>query len=107
MSYYQRKAQGYQQLTVAGTAVGLTMPTGAIDTGPNSATVVTKKNVSFVFIRCSTANVRWRDDGTDPDASTGVPLNAGETLEYDGNPARIKFIRTGGTSAVLDVSFYG
>lgn len=58
------------------------------------------------MIRCATANVRWRDDGTAPTASVGVPLNAGEELDYDGNQAVIQFIRTGAADATLDISYY-
>lgn len=79
----------------------MTIPT---TTAPSGATV--NKKVSYVTIRCATANVRWRDDGTDPTATVGVPLNAGEILEYDGNPAAIKFIRTASTDAALDISYY-
>lgn len=88
------------QLAVSSSAVGLTIPT---ETAPGGAT--RNKNVSYATIRCATANVRWRDDGTDPTASVGMPLSVGEELVYDGNPAAIKFIRQS-ADATLDISFY-
>lgn len=89
--YYQRSPRGYQQLTVSSTAVSLTIPAG--------------KRVTFALVRCSTANVRYRDDGTDPTATVGEPLLAGEVLEYDANVAAVKFIRQS-ADATLDISYY-
>jgi hypothetical protein len=85
---------------VSSAAVGLTIPT---ETAASGAT--RNKRVNNVLIRCATANVRWRDDGTDPTASVGVPLNAGEVLSYDGNPQAIKFIRQS-ADATLDIAMY-
>lgn len=86
---------GYQQLTVSSAAVGLTLPAASNNvTGPR-----------YAVIRCATANVRWRDDGTNPSATVGVPLNVGEILEYDGNLSAIKFIRVS-ADATLDISYY-
>lgn len=84
---------GYQQLTVSTTSVGLTVP----------ATVA---EANFALIRCSTNDVRWRDDGTDPTATVGVPLKANETLEYDGRLRVIEFIRSGAADATLDITYY-
>lgn len=44
------------------------------------------------IIQAINQNVRWRDDGTDPDASTGMVLHAGESMLYTGNLRKIKFI---------------
>ena len=62
---------------------------------------------NYAVLRPETGNVRWRDDGTAPTAaiSGGVPLNIGETLEYDGEIARFQFISTAG-SATLNVVLY-
>lgn len=84
----RRNPLGYQQLSVS-TAASLTVPAGA----------------DFATIRCSTANTRWRDDGSAPTASVGVPLNAGEVLSYDGKLGAIQFIAQSGT-ATLDISYY-
>jgi hypothetical protein len=86
------RPRGYEQLTVAGTAVGFaSIPA----TGPELA-----------LIDCETADVRWRDDGTNPTASVGKLLRVGDELAYDGNMSDIKFIRTGSTSATLNISYY-
>jgi hypothetical protein len=52
-----------------------------------------------------TVGVRWRDDGTDPTASVGMPLAAGVPFAYDGDLTRIRFIQQS-ASAVLNVSYY-
>lgn len=93
-------------MTVSTSAVGFTIPTGTILTGDLAGSGSVPKHVGYAVVRCATANVRWRDDGTDPSATVGVPLNVGEELDYDGNPAKIKFIRTGAADATLDISYY-
>jgi hypothetical protein len=80
---------GYQQITSLSAATALTVPDGAV----------------FAMIRADTQAVRWRDDGTSPTASVGVPLDADDTLNYEGDLDAIKFIeQTAG--AVLDVTYY-
>jgi hypothetical protein len=49
--------------------------------------------------------VRWRDDGTAPTASVGMPLAVGVPLQYDGDLTNIKFIETA-ASAKLNISYY-
>jgi hypothetical protein len=86
-----KKQVGYEQLSVAGTAVTLaSIPQGAVE----------------ALIRVSTANIRWRGDGTAPDATTGQPQYVDEEFRLVGALEKYKFIRTGSTSAVLDVSYY-
>lgn len=82
---------GYQQITSLSSAVGLTLPSG---TKPN-----------FCLIRPLTQSVRWRDDGTNPSGTVGMPLAPGDTLEYDGDLNKIKFIETA-ASAELNISYY-
>lgn len=59
------------------------------------------------FITAETAQCRYRYDGSDPTASEGHLLNSGDTLTLVGLGAISKFraIRTGGTSAVLKVTY--
>lgn len=83
------KPKGYQQITVVSASVGLTVPSGAV----------------IALIRANTQAVRWRDDGVPPTAAIGVPLAAGETLQYEGDLAAIRFIEQT-ASAALDVSYY-
>lgn len=82
--------RGYSQITSLSSAAGI----GDI---PRQATVA--------VITVGAQSVRWRDDGTNPTATVGMPLSAGDTLIYDGDLSAIKFIETA-ASAKLNVSFY-
>ena len=84
--------RGYQQLTGLDVAQALTLPPGA----------------NFALIRCTGGNVRWRDDGGVPTATTGQPLNVGEELTYDavlGLP-ELRFIEQSATAEV-SITYYG
>ena len=83
---------GYQQLTVTGTAVALTVPSNA-----NSATIVVEDN-----------GVRFRDDGTNPTAGIGMPLYQNQSIQLQSRSMleAIKFIRVSATSATLNISYY-
>jgi hypothetical protein len=52
-----------------------------------------------------TQAVRWRDDGTDPTASVGMPLATGVSLSYDGDLKAVRFIQQS-ASAIINVSYY-
>ena len=80
---------GYQQITDLSSAVALTVPSGA----------------TLALIVAETQNVRWRDDGTNPTASVGMPIFVGASLSYDGDLSRIKFIQET-ASAKLNISYY-
>ena len=80
---------GYQQITSLSSATGLTVPQGT----------------TLALIVPETNNVRWRDDGTAPTASVGMPIYLGASLSYDGDFNRIKFIETT-ASAKLNISYY-
>ena len=58
-----------------------------------------------MLITPETNTVRWRDDGTNPTASVGMPLAAGVTLQYDGDLKKIKFIEQT-ASAKINISYY-
>lgn len=79
---------GYQQISSFSTAQSLTAPSGAL----------------YATIE-ATAAVNYRDDGTAPTASTGMPLAANTTLWYVGNLAAIQIIPQTG-SATLNVLYY-
>jgi len=87
---YQYTPLGYVQITNLSSAVGL----GSIPTG---ATVA--------FLSCEGAELRYRDDGTNPTASVGMPIYAGQVLEYSGTLSAIKIIQTS-SNGILNVSFY-
>ena len=80
---------GYQQITSLSSATGLTVPQGA----------------TLALIVPETQNVRWRDDGTDPTASVGMPIFVGASLSYDGDFNKIRFIQET-ASAKLNISYY-
>jgi hypothetical protein len=90
---------GYQQITSLSSAQGLTVPAVT----PNGGGLNAKP--SFALIVAEGQAVRWRDDGTAPTASVGMPLAVGVPLQYDGDLNKIKFIeQTGG--AKLNISYY-
>jgi hypothetical protein len=80
---------GYQQIVALSAATALTVPEGA----------------TVAVIESEAQGVRWRDDGTDPTAAIGMPIPSGETLEYSGNLAALRFIEEA-ASAKLNVSYY-
>ena len=88
---------GFQQITSLGSSTALTIPTK--DAQGNTC----KPNA--VLLQPETQNVRWRDDGTAPTASVGMPLATGTSLSYDGDLKAIRFIQQT-ASAVLNVSYY-
>ena len=80
---------GYQQITDLSSAVSLTVPTGA----------------TCALIIPLTQAVRWRDDGTAPSASVGMPLTTDTAFSYDGDLNAIQFFEQA-ASAELNVSYY-
>lgn len=82
---------GYQRITPAATATGLTIPAGTV----------------MAMITPETQDIRWRADGTDPTASVGYPLPVGAELTCDtSNLPRWKCIdQTLG--AVVNVMYFG
>ena len=89
---------GYQQITSLSSAQSLTVPQVDPVTGLNAKPTI-------ALITPETNGVRWRDDGTAPTASVGMPLAAGVTLQYDGDLSRIRFIEQT-ASAKLNISYY-
>ena len=83
---------GYQQIDTAtlATSTALTVPSGA--------------RIALVVVGGGQA-VRWRDDGSDPSGTVGMPVADGATLPYAGDLTAIRFIRVA-SGAVLNVSFY-
>lgn len=86
---YTTNCLGYQQITSLSSATALTVPTGA----------------TRALIAPLTQTVRWRDDGTNPTASVGMPVAAGTYLSYDGDLNRIRFIEAS-ASAELNITYY-
>lgn len=94
---FNLKVVGFETLTVAASAVGPTEGTFSPAGGMADYAL---------FGPLETAQVRWRDDGTAPTASVGHLLEVGQVLEFDGKLSKLQFIRTGGTSGALPVSYY-
>jgi hypothetical protein len=85
--------KGYQQITSLSSATSLTVPDGCF----------------MAIITPETQGVRWRDDGTAPTASVGMPLSAGASFKYTGGYdglKALKFIEQA-ASAKLNVAYYG
>lgn len=81
---------GYQQITSLSGATKLTVPEGAV----------------LAVIRCEAETVRWRDDGTAPTASIGMPMTPTDPpFVYTADLAAIEFIAATG-SPVLNISYY-
>jgi len=87
---------GYQQFTAAA-STGLTVPVRDINGLSSTPTVA--------IVVPEGQGVRWRDDGTAPTATVGMPLAAGATLVYDGDLTRIRFIQQAAT-ATINVVYY-
>lgn len=89
---------GYQQINGVTSGTSLTVPSVDPVTGlsamPTHAVIVAESQT-----------VRWRDDGTNPTASVGMPLTPGSTFIYDGDLKRIRFIQTV-TGATLNITYY-
>lgn len=89
----ERKPEGYGQVTVSTTAVSLpSIPAKA----------------SYAIVNISDQPVRYRDDGTAPTASVGMPVAATDEIVLV-SPKQIEdflVIRSGGTDAELNVSYY-
>ena len=80
---------GYKQYTSLGSSTSLAPPPRA----------------RVALIQTSTQGIRWRDDGTDPTSSVGMPLPAGRDFLYTGNLQDFRMIEdTAG--AEVNVSFY-
>lgn len=89
MAVLRPAPKGYQQISGASSATGLTVPSGA----------------DFAVIQALSQNARWRDDGTSPTASAGMQLAAGDSMRYDGDLSAIEFIEEA-ASTEINVAYY-
>lgn len=82
---------GYQQITSLSSAQALTVPTGA----------------TYAVVTPETQGVRFRDDGTNPTASVGMPIAVGNSWTFTGATilAALKFIEQT-SSAKLNIEYY-
>lgn len=80
---------GYQQITSLSTSTALTVPAGA----------------TMALISVEGAAIRYRDDGTAPTASIGMPIAVGQAFQYTGTLSLIRFIQQS-SSATINVLYY-
>lgn len=84
--------KGYQQI--------------AASTLANATTLTVPDGARYALIVPEQAGVRYRDDGTSPTSTVGMPMAAGDSLWYTGRLQSISFIRTD-TTTVLNILYYG
>lgn len=91
-----QEASTFEQIVVGSTAVGIASAT----TNPTG-----RQQMNTCSARLETAEIRFRDDGTDPTATTGTPMDDNDVLTITGNAVarRIRFIRSTGISGTLTV----
>ena len=85
-----QKPLGYQQYTSLGTAIGLSNI-------PATATL------AVIYVEA--AAIRWRDDGTAPTSSIGMPVSAGQSFAHFGFLPNLQFIQSA-SGAIINVSYY-
>lgn len=96
---YTYQPLGYCQMTSVATAKALA--TANCTTG----SVPTQVNNAIAEICVSGAAIRYRDDGTAPTASIGIPVAAGNCFQYSGNIPGLQIIQQA-ASATIDATFY-
>lgn len=82
--------KGYQQITSLSSAASLTVPAGA-----TCAEIVVEG-----------AAIRWREDGTNPTASVGMPMDAGTSRFHTTALTAFRAIQQA-SGAVLNIHYYG
>ena len=84
------RALGYQQIVGLAASTALTVPAGT----------------SYALVIAEAQAVRWRDDGTAPTASVGMPLAVGVEEKFSSSSfASLRFIQQTAT-ANLNVAYY-
>lgn len=97
---FQYHPMGYCQITSLSSAVA--MATASCSTGSVPAQAV------IAEICVSAAAIRYRDDGTAPTTSLGIPVGAGTCFPYAvsaGGFGQLQIIQQT-SGAIVDVSFY-
>lgn len=85
---------GYCQITSISAAKLLSSCSGGIPAGANA-----------VVLEAEAQAIRYRDDGTAPTATVGMPIAVGGTIFYPGTLSTLRVIeQTSG--AIVNVSFY-
>jgi hypothetical protein len=94
------------------TSTGFINPLGYCQlTSVSSSTLVSScsggipARTAWAVLCVDTAAIRWRDDGTAPTASVGMPVAAGQCFYYSGTFSTLRVIAQTG-SPVVNISFY-
>lgn len=95
----QEQLGTFERIVVSSTAVGIASAT----TNPSG-----RSQMNTCSARLESAGARFRDDGTNPTADVGGPLEVGDVLTIPGNviARRIRFIRSSSGDAILSVRCY-
>jgi hypothetical protein len=85
---------GYCQLSSVSSSTLVSSCSGGIPT-----------RTAWAVLCVETADIRWRDDGTAPTTSVGMPVAAGQCFYYSGTFATLRVIAQTGSPKV-NISFY-
>ena len=94
-------ALGYCQLTSLASSTLISTCSGGIPTCGKAVVPCTV----FAEICSESVALRYRDDGTAPTASVGMPINASTCFQYAGPLAALRIIQQA-SSGIVDISFY-
>jgi len=84
------RALGYQQIVGLAASTALTVPAGT----------------AYALVIAEAQAVRWRDDGTAPTSTVGMPLAVGVEERFDSSSfSALRFIQQAAT-ANLNVAYY-
>lgn len=91
---------GFEQVTVANAAIGLTTSKILQGSGHPQA--------NYGECRLETAEIRYTIDGTTPTTTVGTVMEPGDILQFLSSTDLLAFraIRTGGTSGLLDCHYW-
>lgn len=94
-----QKPLGYQQFTSLGSAIQLGV------TAPSTGPTAIPAKATMCVISVEGAAIRWRDDGTPPTASIGMPVGNGQSLSYSGDMTALQMIQQA-ASATVNITYY-
>lgn len=95
MTLLGNKPLAYAQLSV----------TSATSLAAASGGVATPAGTTRVQLSVEGNGIRYRDDGTNPTSSVGMPVAAGGSVDYDGDLSALRVVSQTGT-ATVNVVYY-
>lgn len=91
------RSRGIAKYVISGAAVVTFSDTPAVGIAmPDTAVAA--------MIVCEDQPIRWRDDGTSPNGTTGLPLYAGSVMDFDGDMQKFRMAR--GSTATGDATVW-